>query len=98
MLWKYGHLSREELLRFLDGELPAFRTYRARRHLIGCHVCRSRERQIESAIEELLCLYRISAESRIARDRMRANLQAKLRWKHVSTYQSETIIPIRFSH
>ncbi len=55
MKWlsRLRHLSDEELLGYLDGELDARHAARVKRHLEGCWDCRSRVRQMEEAIEAL---------------------------------------------
>ncbi len=52
-LSRLRHLSDEELLVYLDGELDARHAARVKRHLEGCWDCRSRLRQMEEAIEAL---------------------------------------------
>ncbi len=52
-LSRLRHLSDEELLSYLDGELAARQAAKAKRHLEACWDCRSRLRQMEGAIEAL---------------------------------------------
>jgi len=49
-----SHLSDEELLLWMDGELPRRRAAKARVHLSACWDCRSRLARIETAIHEFM--------------------------------------------
>ncbi len=54
-LWD-RHMSAEQLLRFSDGELSFFKAVVARRHLTGCWDCRTKLRQSEDVIGEIVHL------------------------------------------
>jgi hypothetical protein len=69
------HLSDEELLRELDGELGPLRSRSARAHLAGCWTCRARRAEIEKSIADFIGEYQ---ESFDGGDRARARLQARL--------------------
>jgi hypothetical protein len=49
---QHSHLSDEELLLELDGEAPSSASKRIQAHLATCWECRSRRRNLESAITE----------------------------------------------
>jgi hypothetical protein len=48
------HLSDQDLLRDLDGELPAGEVKRAHEHLDACWKCRTRRQEMEGAIERFM--------------------------------------------
>jgi hypothetical protein len=50
------HLSDEDLLRTLDGELSAGRAKQARAHLAACSLCQARLRELEATIGDLVSL------------------------------------------
>jgi hypothetical protein len=53
MRTKRSHLSDEEILLFIDRELPSRRGVRARFHLDECQSCCSRKKELEDTISEL---------------------------------------------
>jgi hypothetical protein len=80
MFWKSKHVSQNELLQFVDGELSAFEMYRARRHLAGCIECRSREREMKLTLARLIRAYRVDLGYRIFGDNfLRTRLKAQLK-------------------
>jgi anti-sigma factor RsiW len=52
------HLTREELLSFIDGELPPHRTARATAHLTSCATCRARRDRIDNTLGLVTSGYR----------------------------------------
>lgn len=73
------HLSDEELLMGVDGELPAREAARAESHLATCWACRARKQDIEAAIAEFIRFQRSSFEDQIpSPDGPRALLRAQL--------------------
>jgi hypothetical protein len=75
-----SHLSDQELLLAVDGELSARDAGRVQLHLAACWSCRARRQQIESAIGEFIHLRQRSFEGRIPPpDGPRALLKAQLR-------------------
>src|ERR1700677_948957 len=56
MLNETVHLSDEDLLRVLDGELSQGRAKQARAHLAGCSMCQVRLRELEATIGDLVSL------------------------------------------
>src|SRR5580692_7048485 len=50
MDFNFAHLSDEDLLRAIDGELPEAEAADAEAHLENCWSCRARRQEIESAI------------------------------------------------
>jgi anti-sigma factor RsiW len=53
-----AHLSDEELVLAADGELSAARAAEIRQHLAACWSCRARQRDLESAVADLVRLHR----------------------------------------
>lgn len=79
MLSKESHLSRQELLQAVDGELSPRQADRAESHLEACWECRVRKQEIETAIGEFVRFQRQSFAARIATsDGPRALLKAQL--------------------
>jgi hypothetical protein len=73
------HLSDQELLQALDGELTPRETERAQAHLAACWACRSRQQEIEAAIGEFIRIQRGTLNSRLpSADGPRALLKARL--------------------
>jgi anti-sigma factor RsiW len=73
------HLSDQELLQGLDGELTPGHAERARTHLEACWACRARQGEIEAAIGEFIRLQRGALESRLpSAEGPRALLKAQL--------------------
>ena len=73
------HLSDQELLQALDGELTPRETERAQAHLAACWACRSRQQEIEAAIGEFIRLQRGTLNTRLpSADGPRALLKARL--------------------
>jgi hypothetical protein len=54
MGYNESHLSEQELLRDVDGELSARDTKRVREHLNACWKCRARRQELEDAITDLI--------------------------------------------
>ena len=52
-----GHLTDEELISLIDGEMPQFGAHQARAHCSGCSACQSRLLQIEQASADFADLY-----------------------------------------
>jgi len=73
------HLSDQELLQALDGELTPRETERAQSHLAACWACRSRKQEIETAIGEFIRLQRSALDGQLpSADGPRALLKARL--------------------
>lgn len=73
------HLSDQELLQALDGELTARDAQRAHVHLAACWACRSRQQEIEGAIGEFIRLQRGALDCALpSADGPRALLKARL--------------------
>jgi hypothetical protein len=73
------HLSDQELLMAVDGELPARGVARAESHLAKCWECRARKQQLEAAIADFIRFQRSSFEDQIpSPDGPRALLRAQL--------------------
>jgi hypothetical protein len=53
-----SHLSNQELLLFIDGELASRDSLRVHSHLTGCWSCRTRKQEIEAAITEFTLTHR----------------------------------------
>jgi hypothetical protein len=58
MWFRNNHPTDRDLILAADGELPARRTERLRKHLAGCWECRVRAQELESAISEFVHLHR----------------------------------------
>ena len=79
MLTKNLHPSDQDLLLLSDGELPARRAARIRRHLASCWSCRTRTAKIEATIREFMKVYSQAPESHFPPiDGPRALLKARL--------------------
>jgi hypothetical protein len=73
------HLSDQELLLAVDGELSAADAGRVQSHLAACWACRTRQQEIEASIGEFIRLHRRSLDGQIpAADGPRALLKAQL--------------------
>lgn len=73
------HLSDQELLQALDGELTPRDAERAQAHLAACWACRSRQQEIETAIGDFIRLQRATLESQLpSAEGPRALLKARL--------------------
>lgn len=73
------HLSDQELLQALDGELTHRETERAQSHLAACWGCRSRQQEIEATIAEFIRLQRGAFDGQLpSADGPRALLKAQL--------------------
>lgn len=78
-MFREFHLSEEELLMAIDGELPARRLARVESHLAICWECRTRKQDIEAGIADFVRFQRTSFEDRIPPgDGPRALLRAHL--------------------
>lgn len=74
------HLSDEELLMAIDGELPARQLARAESHLATCWVCRTRKQEVEATIADFIRFQRSGLAERIPpADGRRALLRAQIR-------------------
>src|SRR5579872_5283605 len=62
MWFRDTHPTDHELILAADGELPARRVERLRRHLAGCWECRVRTQELEGAIGEFVHLHRGSLD------------------------------------
>ena len=79
MLSEESHLSDQELLLAVDGELSARDAGRFQSHLAACWACRARKQEIESAIGEFIRMHRGNLDVRIPPpDGPRALLRAQL--------------------
>jgi hypothetical protein len=79
MLSEESHLSHQELLLALDGELSPRKAARVESHLAACWTCRVRKQEIENAIGEFVRLQRQNFDLRIPpSDGPRALLKAQL--------------------
>ncbi len=79
MLSEESHLSDQELLLAVDGELTPREAERVESHLAACWACRVRKQEIETAIGEFVRFQRQSFDSRIPpSDGPRALLKAHL--------------------
>ena len=78
MLRKPVHLTDEDLLRVLDGELSRRRGKQAHAHLAACSLCRSRSRELEATLEEFASLRRDTQEPLPSPTGARALLKARL--------------------
>jgi hypothetical protein len=58
MLSQESHLSDQELVLALDGELPPARAEQAAAHVLECWPCRARKQEIEHAIADFVRLHR----------------------------------------
>jgi anti-sigma factor RsiW len=73
------HLSDQELLQSLDGELTPREAHGAQSHLAACWECRSRRQEIEGAIGEFIRLQRGALEGQLpSAEGPRALLKAQL--------------------
>jgi hypothetical protein len=73
------HLSDQEIVLVLDGELSRRRAKLAQGHLAACWACRSRLREVESTIADFVSLHRGAASSQPpSPDGSRALLKARL--------------------
>jgi hypothetical protein len=79
MLPEESHLSHQDLLLAVDGELPPRDAARVESHLAACWDCRVRKQEIETTIAEFIRLQRRSFSHQIApSDGPRALLRAQL--------------------
>ncbi len=79
MLSEESHLSDQELLQAVDGELSPRESGRVQSHLAACWACRVRQQEIETAIGEFVRLQRQDFNLRIPpADGPRALLKAQL--------------------
>ncbi len=79
MLSEESHLSDQDLLLAVDGELSPRETGRVQSHLVACWACRVRKQEIETAIGEFVRFQRQSFDVRIpSPDGPRALLKAQL--------------------
>jgi len=78
-MWnQMAHLSDEELLFWVDGELPRRRAVKARVHLSACWACRSRMAQLEKTIHDFMHTYNSSIPKLPSSSGPRALLKARL--------------------
>ena len=68
MLINTTHLSDQDILLVLDGELPRRRATHARAHLTACWQCRSRLSAMEGMIEEFVSLQQHSLDTQLPPD------------------------------
>src|SRR5580658_10441095 len=79
MLSEESHLSDQELLQAVDGELSPRESGRVQSHLAACWACRVRKQEIETAIGEFVRLQRQDFDLRIPpSDGPRALLKTQL--------------------
>jgi hypothetical protein len=83
----YGHLSDEELLLILEGELPSKKAKAVQEHLESCWQCRSRQHEFENTITEYIHFRQRELDVRLPpADGPRALLRANLRqWAESKT-------------
>ena len=73
------HLSDQEILLVLDGELSRRRAKRAQTHLATCHACGSRQRELETTIADFVSLRQNGVSSHLpSQDGSHALLKARL--------------------
>jgi hypothetical protein len=73
------HLSDQEILLVLDGELSRWRAKRAQTHLATCQACGSRQRELEATIADFASLRQDGVSSHLpSPDGSRALLKARL--------------------
>ncbi len=76
---RHSHLSDEELLQAVDGELSTHDGGGVESHLAACWACRARKQEIEAAIGEFIRAHRQNLDWRIpSADGPRALLRAQL--------------------
>lgn len=74
-----SHLSDEEILLFLDRELPSWRHLRARVHLAECRLCGNRRTELEGTLSEFSRIHEETADSLdVTLSRSRALLKARM--------------------
>jgi hypothetical protein len=79
MEYQDSHLSRQELLLDVDGELSARDTARVREHLSACWKCRARRQELEGAITDFVRARERELETKLPpAARPRALLKAQL--------------------
>lgn len=79
MPFEESHLSDQELLLAVDGELSARDNERVRSHLAACWSCRTRKHEIEAAIDEFVQMHKRNLDVRIPpSDGPRALLKARM--------------------
>ncbi|MGC2660616.1 MAG: zf-HC2 domain-containing protein [Bryobacteraceae bacterium] len=79
MRTKRSHLSDEEILLFIDRELPSRRHLRARFHLAECPSCGSRKTELEATLSEFSRIHEETANSLDANlSRSRSLLKARI--------------------
>src|ERR1700694_3424919 len=83
------HVAEEDLLRFMDGEIPAGAPRRVRRHLEACWACRSRHEAIQGTIFQFMNYRKQSAiphmpPSPRERARLIASLDALIKQKPIA--------------
>jgi len=73
------HISDQDLMLVVDGELSRRRNYKVRRHLAHCWTCRSRMKELEETITDFVRVYRDSLDPELPSLRAsRALLKARL--------------------
>lgn len=65
MEFKDGHISDEDLLMAVDGELEDRETAQVEKHLLACWACRARRQEIEDAIAVYVRVHQRNLNSRI---------------------------------
>jgi hypothetical protein len=79
MVSEYAHVSDEELVQFVDGELAPGIASRVESHLAGCWDCRSRMRQLEATIADFVDVHHHSLDPQLpSREGPRAMLRARM--------------------
>src|ERR1700761_4260345 len=78
-----SHLSDEEILLFLDRELPSHRHLRAGTHLAECRLCGNRRMELEGTLAEFSQIHEDEADSLDATlSRSRSLLKARMAAGH----------------
>lgn len=72
------HLSDEEVLQFIDNELPADRAERLRGHMAACAICQDRQALVEGTLESVNKFY---ASEKFESSSMAAQSRTQLRQK-----------------
>ena len=83
------HLSDEEILQFIDNELPANRAERLREHVAACPKCRDRQASLEGTLHTLSELYTseqfesssMAARSRTLQEKLAEDLKSHSFWR-----------------
>jgi Putative zinc-finger len=93
------HLSDQEILLVLDGELSRRRAKRVQNHLASCPACSSRQRELESTIADFVSLRQDDVSSHLpSPDGSRALLKARLSEAAAQRSAADAILQIFAPH